>query len=200
MVKLGYDFYQQDDVVLISKQLIGKVIYTNINNHITSGIIIETEAYAGVNDRASHAYGGKLTNRTEIMYAEGGVSYVYLCYGIHHLLNIVTNKKHIPHAILIRAIEPIKGLEVMMCRRGKTKLDNSLTNGPGILSMALGIKKIHSGISLLGDVIWIEDHNINFKSPEIVSSTRIGIDYAKADSKLLWRFYIKDNDWVSRIS
>tara|TARA_Y100001968_G_C19334018_1_gene705834 strand:+ start:174 stop:776 length:603 start_codon:yes stop_codon:yes gene_type:complete len=200
MVKLDYDFYQQDDVVLISKQLLGKVIYTNINNHITSGIIIETEAYAGVNDRASHAYGGKLTNRTEIMYAKGGVSYVYLCYGIHHLFNIVTNKKNIPHAILIRAIEPIKGLEVMMRRRGKTRLDNSLTNGPGILSMALGIKKIHSGISLLGDIIWIEDHNIHFKSTEIVSSTRIGIDYAKADSKLLWRFYIKNNDWVSRIS
>lgn len=178
--------------------MLGKVLCTELDNCYSSGIIVETEAYAGAIDRASHAHGGRRTDRTEIMYARGGTAYVYLCYGIHHLFNVVTNKKNIPHAILIRAIEPVDGIEFMLFRRGKKKPDYTLTRGPGSVSQALGIVTKNTGEDLLGKKIWIEDRNIYFPENKIISAPRIGVDYAGEDAKQLYRFYVKDSKWVSR--
>ena len=197
MSKLNLDFYQRDDVVIISKELLGKVLFTNFNNQITAGIIVETEAYAGITDRASHAFNTKRTKRNEVMYNSGGVSYVYLCYGIHHLFNIVTNKKNIPHAVLIRAIEPIVGLDIMLNRRLHSKKTFALTSGPGCLSKSLGITTKNSGVSLLKNHIWIENQHISIKESNIISSPRVGIQYAKEDANNPWRFQIRNNPWVS---
>jgi DNA-3-methyladenine glycosylase len=139
MAKLKRSFYTRDNVVAVARELLGKFLITRIDGVLTSGMITETEAYGGISDRASHAYNGRRTNRTEIMFAEGGTAYVYLCYGIHHLFNVVTHKKDTPHAILIRAIEPVEGIDIMVERRKKERLDFSLTSGPGALSQALGI-------------------------------------------------------------
>ena len=142
MKKLGLDFYRRENVVQIAEELMGKLLITKKEGIITSGRIVETEAYAGAPDQASHAFGGRITNRNEIMYAEGGFAYVYLCYGIHHLFNVVTNSKDTPHAILIRSLEPVKGLEDMLLRTGKKQIDNTLTRGPGNVSKALGIHPV----------------------------------------------------------
>ena len=161
-------------------------------------MIVETEAYAGTGDKASHAFGNRRTNRTEIMYAHGGVAYVYLCYGIHHLFNVVTNIEHVPHAILIRAIEPIGGIEIMLERRKKEKLQASLTAGPGAMSEALGIKTNHSGLSLQGPEIYIEDRGIYTAKKDIVETTRVGVGYAADDALLPYRFYLQGNKYVSK--
>ncbi|HNO71945.1 MAG TPA: DNA-3-methyladenine glycosylase [Bacteroidia bacterium] len=189
-MKLQKDFYIREDVVLIAKELLGKVLITNFNGAISAGIITETEAYAGINDRASHAFGGRRTARTETMYATGGTAYVYLCYGIHHLFNVVTNQKDIPHAVLIRAIKPIEGMDVILKRRKQKEISNKLSSGPGTLSQALGIQTSHSGENLLGNKIWIEDRGINFSDKEIIKSPRIGVDYAGADALLPYRFFV----------
>lgn len=195
---LPEQFFRGKDVVKIAKDLLGKVLVTNIDGKRTSGIITETEAYAGVGDKASHAYGGRHTQRTEIMYCQGGVAYVYLCYGIHHLFNVVTNEQDIPHAVLIRAVEPLEGIDIMLERRGKDKLTSSLTAGPGALSMALGIHTTHSGILINSDIILIEDRGIKIKASSIVAGTRVGVAYAKEDAYLPYRFWIKDNPYVSK--
>lgn len=189
-------FYLNEDVVQVAKDLLGKVIVTKIDGITTSGIITETEAYAGVTDKASHAYGGRRTNRTEIMYARGGVAYVYLCYGIHHLFNVVTNVQDIPHAVLVRAIEPVKGIDTMLQRRKKTKLQPQLTSGPSAMSMALGIHTSHTGLSLAKGIITIHDEGINVE--DIIATTRIGVDYAKEDALLPYRFYIAGNKFISK--
>ena len=189
-MKLQKDFYIREDVVLIAKELLGKVLITNFNGAISAGIITETEAYAGINDRASHAFGGRRTARTEIMYATGGTAYVYLCYGIHHLFNVVTNQKDIPHAVLIRALKPIEGMHVILKRRKQKEISNKLSSGPGTLSQALGIQTSHSGENLLGNKIWIEDRGINFSDKEIIKSPRIGVDYAGVDALLPYRFFV----------
>lgn len=194
--KLNKAFFKRSDVVQISKDLIGKYLYTKINDNITGGIIVETEAYCGSIDRASHAYPDKITPRTKVMFAEGGRSYVYLCYGIHFLFNIVTNVKGKADAILIRALEPTKGIEVMKKRRNISKSGYALTGGPGKLTQALGIDLSHNSVSLDSDLIWLED--LNKIKPEIVSGIRIGVDYAGKDALLPWRFYMKDNACVSR--
>ncbi|HET6991451.1 MAG TPA: DNA-3-methyladenine glycosylase [Bacteroidia bacterium] len=187
---LPKSFYNHHDVVSLAKKLLGKRLCTNINGKYTSGIITETEAYAGVTDRASHAYGGKLTKRTKTMFEEGGTAYVYLCYGIHHLFNIVTNKKGIPHAILIRAIQPDEGIEIMMKRRKKNKIDKTFSGGPGTVSQALGIHVRHSGKNLLDQEIWVEETGIKIPEKEIIAGPRIGVDYAGEDAKLPYRFLI----------
>lgn len=161
-------------------------------------MITETEAYAGVTDKASHAYGNRRTARTEVMFAEGGVAYVYLCYGIHHLFNVVTNVAEIPHAVLIRAGEPLEGIDHMLLRRKKATLTPALTSGPGALSAALGIRTIHSGVSLNGDRISIHDMGTNISPSQIVAATRIGVAYAGADALLPYRFYIAGNRFVSK--
>ena len=198
MEKLGIEFYKRKDVVKIAKELLGKILVTNWKGIITSGRIVETEAYAGVIDKASHASGGRRTARNEIMYGEGGYAYVYLCYGIHHLFNVVTNFEDVPHAILIRALDPLEGIEEMLLRTNKKKLDNTLTRGPGNVSKALGILTKHSGLSLIGNKIYIVDDGGNYSKKEIAASPRIGVDYAGADALLPYRFYVKGNPFVSR--
>jgi len=198
MRKLKIDFYQRSDVVKIAKELLGKILVTKWNNIETSGRIVEVEAYNGVVDKASHAAGGRRTNRNEVMYGEGGMSYVYLCYGIHHLFNVVTNRPETPHAILIRALEPIRGIDVMLERTGKKKLDNTLTKGPGNVSKALGISfKVHSGLSLLSKELFIAEDDFKLSKKDIIASPRIGVDYAGEDALLPYRFFIKGNPFVS---
>ena len=197
MSKLSADFYQRDDVLLISRELLGKVLCTNFHNKLTSGIIVETEAYGGITDKASHAYGGRRTKRTETMYAKGGSAYVYLCYGIHHLFNIVTNKENIPHAVLIRAIQPRDGIEIMLQRRNKKKVDQSLTAGPGSLTRALGITVKDSGTLLMDNLIWLEDQNINYTNQDILATPRVGVQYAGKDAQNPWRFQVENSPWVS---
>ena len=191
-------FYTGTDVVRIARELLGKVLVTKFDGKVTSGIIVETEAYAGVTDKASHAYGGRHTARTKVMYMRGGVSYVYLCYGIHHLFNVVTNAGDVPHAVLVRGVEPLEGIGTMLSRRGKRKLDYALTSGPGALSAALGIKTHHSAASLNSDDLYIEDRNIKVAEADIVASTRVGVAYAGEDALLPYRFSIKGNRYVSR--
>jgi DNA-3-methyladenine glycosylase len=197
MKKLPVEFYRRDDVLVIAKELLGKILVTNFNNIKTAGRIVEVEAYNGVIDKASHAWGGRRTARTEIMYAEGGVAYVYLCYGIHHLFNIVTNTKDVPHAILIRALEPAKGVKGMLKRTAKKKPDTTLTRGPGNVSKALGILTKHTGISLLSKKLFIADDGFEYSSNEIGTSERIGVSYAGSDAKLKYRFYAEGNSYVS---
>lgn len=198
MKKLTLSFYQRPDVVQIAKELLGKILVTKWNGIETSGRIVEVEAYNGVVDKASHASGGRRTNRNEIMYTNGGVAYVYLCYGIHHLFNVVTNKKETPHAILIRALDPMKGIDVMLERTNKKQLDNTLTKGPGNVSKALGISfRQHSGHSLLSKELFIAEDGFVLNKKDIIASPRIGVDYAGEDAMLPYRFFIKGNPFVS---
>lgn len=197
MVKLGLDFYRRENVLQIAEELMGKLLITKKDGITTSGRIVETEAYAGATDKASHAFGGRRTNRNEIMYAEGGFAYVYLCYGIHHLFNVVTNSKDIPHAILIRSLEPVKGIQDMLLRTGKKQIDSTLTRGPGNVSKALGIHTRDSGTVLTGKNIFLADDGFNYSKKEIFTSPRIGVDYAGKDALLPYRFYIKGNPYVS---
>ncbi len=183
---------------MLAVELIGRVIITRFNGIETSGRIVETEAYLGVSDRASHAFGGRRTARTETMYLPGGHAYVYLCYGIHHLFNIVTHQKNIPHAILIRAIEPLQGIDYMLERRNKPKTGYALTRGPGSVSQALGIQTHHSGLPLQSAGIIIADDGLKTDSDRIEKGPRIGVDYAGADALLPYRFFLKNNGWVSR--
>lgn len=195
-LKLPCKFYQQPDVVQLSREFVGKALCTHIDGTLTTGIITETEAYRGRNDKACHAH-GRRTPRTEIMYQEGGYAYVYVCYGIHHLFNIVTNKEGQADAVLVRAVKPAEGIEQMLKRRGADKITPALTAGPGRLTQALGITKEHYGTDLEGDTIWIEERGISLSDDEIASSSRIGVDYAGEDARRPWRFYIKNSNWIS---
>jgi DNA-3-methyladenine glycosylase len=195
--KLDTAFYDRANVVTVARDLLGKVLVTEFDGRRTSGRIVETEAYNGVGDRASHAWSGRRTRRTEVMYATGGTAYVYLIYGIHHLFNVVTNKKDVPHAVLIRALEPMEGIEVMRERLHHGTGDERLTRGPGNLSRALGLRTLHTGVSLLGDEIWIGDDGYRPKRSEIIAGPRIGVDYAGVDAGLPYRFFIKGNPYVS---
>ena len=195
--KLTIDFYERKDVVMIAHELLGKIIYTNIEGIVTSGRIVETEAYAGITDKASHAYGGKRTARNGHMYEQAATAYVYICYGIHQLFNVVTNEKEIPDAVLIRAIEPLQGIDIMLARTGKIKPDYTLTKGPGNVGKALGIYKMHSGINLLGDTIYISSDDCVLDEIQTGTSKRIGVDYAEDDALLPYRFYVKGNKYVS---
>jgi DNA-3-methyladenine glycosylase len=195
--KLTIEFYKRKNVVLIARDLLGKIITTNIDGVVTSGRIVETEAYAGIADKASHAYDGKRTKRNEPMYEHAATAYVYICYGIHQMFNIVTNDKEIPDAVLVRAIEPIEGIDTMLLRTGKKNANSTLTKGPGNVGKALGVYKIHSGINLLGDVIYLASDGYKIDEKQIGSSKRIGVDYAGDDALLPYRFYVKDNKYVS---
>src|SRR5580698_1616282 len=157
LVKLGAPFYNRASVVAVARDLLGKVLVTEFDGVRTSGRIVEVEAYNGVVDRASHAFAGRRTARTEVMFGAGGTAYIYLIYGIHHLFNVVTNRKDIPHAVLVRALEPLEGIPVMLERTGKPQPDHTLTRGPGNLSRALGLLTLHTGVSLHSKEIWIGD-------------------------------------------
>ena len=198
---LDRSFYLQEDVVLASRALLGKVIATGAEPQRTTGIITETEAYAGVIDRASHAFGGRRTRRNGMMYARGGTAYVYLCYGIHNLFNVVTNVEDVPHAILIRAVQPLEGVEVMRARRsmnGKPLPGRPLADGPGTLTAALGIDLSHNGLDLTTSMITIEDRGFVVPERAIIVGPRIGVEYAKADALLPYRFrVVRDHSFAA---
>lgn len=195
--KLPISFYQSEDVVKIAKKFLGKQLWTNFNHQLCSGIIVEVEAYCGSTDRACHAFPNKRTSRTQIMYEPGGVAYVYLVYGMHHLFNIVTNVEGSADAVLIRAIEPVTGEEVMMDRRNVNQSNKLLTGGPARLTQALGITVEHNKTDLQSKQIWLTEGK-SYADSEIFTSTRIGVEYAGADALLPWRFHIKDNKYVSK--
>ena len=196
MKKLSLSFYQRKDVVAIAKDLIGKIVVTKIDGKITSGRIVETEAYVAHIDKASHAYKGKRTLRNEAMYGAAGTVYVYICYGMHNMLNIVTNDMNVPDAILIRALEPIDGIDTMLERTNKKILDNTLTKGPGNVAKAMGISKYFSG-KVLEDEINIFQDGKAYQKNEIGISKRIGIDNAGIDALLPFRFFVKGSKYVS---
>lgn len=195
---LPREFYLRDDVVLIARQLLGKILYTSFDGAVTSGMIIETEAYAGIADKASHAYGGRRTARTEIMYRTGGTAYVYLCYGVHSLFNIVTSKAGNPHAVLIRGIVPHSGIPEMQKRVGLGNLKLADGNGPGKAAKLLGIHYSHSGMDLCSpdkqeNRIWLQDEGISAADSDIKITKRIGVEYAGDDAALPYRFV-----WVQK--
>lgn len=196
-MKLNEDFYQGTDVVKIARELLGKVLFTRIDGVITGGTIVETEAYSW-KERGCHAYGARKTARNEVMFRPGGFAYVYMCYGIHYLFNVVTNREDTPEAVLIRALEPLAGVDHMMKRRIFPESNFHLTSGPGKLTKALGIGRSFNGKYLLDDEIWIEDSGMKLAKSKIAASERIGIGYAGRDARLPWRFSVKGNAWVSK--
>lgn len=198
MSKIPLSFYQRPDVVEISRELIGKYLFTNIGGLVCGGRIVETEAYSGTRDKACHAHLGRRTKRTQIMYQEGGLAYVYLIYGMYNLFNIVTNVEGTADAVLIRAIEPTDGIEWMLERRGLAKPAARLTAGPGIMSQALGIERKHYGLAVDGDTIWLEDRKLKIADAEIEARPRVGVAYAEEDALLPWRFSLRNNPWVSK--
>lgn len=198
MHKLTQDFYERKDVTEIAREMLGKLIVTNFNDKFTTGRIVETEAYNGIIDKASHAYAGRRTKRTEVMFGNAGLAYVYLCYGIHHLFNVVTNAADIPHAVLVRAIEPVEGLEIMMQRLKKTKADYSVGKGPGNVSKGLGINTTHTSWGLQSDLFYLADDGTKMLNSQVLATRRVGVDYAAEDAMLPYRFYVKGNPYVSR--
>lgn len=199
MSKIPNEFYLQNDVVQIAKQLLGKYLCTHINNKYTAGKIVETEAYKAPEDMASHAYNNRKTKRTIPFYEEGGIAYIYLIYGMYNLFNIVTNSKNIPHAILIRAVEPKKGIKHMKERMGIINGNKKFTAGPGLLTKSLGINISHNMCDLQGKSIWLENDKKDSTNFEIIESKRIGMNIPEPWQSMPWRFYIKNNPWVSRL-
>jgi DNA-3-methyladenine glycosylase len=196
-MKLPESFYQRSDVVTISRELLGKYLFTCIDGEVTGGYIVETEAYNGAIDKASHAFENRLTPRTKVMFEQGGIAYVYLCYGIHEMFNVVTSVEGQPHAVLVRAIHPTDGLEVMLHRRKMLALKRTITSGPGSAAQALGISRQINTVSLQSDTIWIEDRGLVIPDDQIAAVPRIGVAYAKEDALLPYRFYVKGDQYVS---
>ncbi|NGX39721.1 MAG: putative 3-methyladenine DNA glycosylase [Chlamydiae bacterium] len=187
---LPKEFYLDDDVVFLAKELLGKWLLTEIDGEITGGEIIETEAYKGAEDRACHAFGNRKTERTKVMFDEGGVAYIYFCYGMHNLFNVITNQEETPHAVLIRAITPTIGLETMKKRRKFTK-GKQLTTGPGNVCKALCIDKTLNGHPLTHSPLWIEDRGKSIPEEKICAGPRVGVAYAREDALLPWRFRVQ---------
>jgi len=187
--RLNKSFYVRADVVSIARELLGKTLHTCIDGVETSGIISETEAYHE-QEKACHAYNGKRTKRTELLFREGGAAYIYLCYGIHHLFNVVTGPPEVAQAVLIRAVLPHAGLNIMLSRRKVQSAKANLSSGPGTLSQALGITTSLNGADLTGKEIWVEDHQLEIHEKQIITGPRIGVDYAGEDALLPWRFYL----------
>ena len=199
MARLSGDFYKNTDVVVVAKSLLGKYLVTNIDGEIAAGRIVETEAYRAPDDKACHAYQNRKTNRTKVMFAPGGTAYVYLCYGIHHLFNVVTGPEEMAHAVLIRGIEPIENIPLMLKRRNFKSLKRQLTAGPGVLSKALGITTAHSGMNMVNpdSLIWLEDRGETIQPESIICSPRVGVAYAEECALWDWRFRIADSTWTS---
>jgi DNA-3-methyladenine glycosylase len=197
-MKLNADYYLNQDVVALSKDLLGKFLFTKFKGCLTGGMIVETEAYKGPEDRGSHAHKGRNTPRTRIMFAEGGNSYVYLCYGIHYLFNVVSGPENMPHAILIRGLEPTIGIEEMLRRRKSEKLSSNLTAGPGALAQALGITTSHNALSLQGDEIWLEDRGFKLSENQILETARVGMNFDGPWHSIPWRFRIRGNKFTSK--
>lgn len=197
MKKLPRKFYLREDTVAVARDLLGKLLVVrDESGRRVSGMIVETEAYLGITDRAAHSYAGRRTARNEVMYARGGTVYVFFVYGMYHQFNVVTGPPDHPHAVLIRAIEPVEGIETMRERRGATN-DRNLTSGPGKLCIALGIDRSQNGEDLRGTRVWLEDGPA-FNARDIASGPRIGIEYARDDAANPWRFWAKGNSFLSR--
>jgi DNA-3-methyladenine glycosylase len=184
-------------VLEITRELIGKIVVSKLEGVITAGRIVEAEAYNGPHDKAAHSYGNRRTVRTEVMFAAGGAAYVYLCYGIHQMFNIVTNEKDVPNAILVRALEPMIGIDTMLERSDKTLHGYDLTRGPGNVAKALGIHTRNSGLSLLSNELFIADDGTRYDSSELLATKRIGVDYAAEDALLPYRFILKGSKYIS---
>jgi DNA-3-methyladenine glycosylase len=196
--KLPREFYTRTNVLTVARQLLGqRLVVPAQNGTRVAGMIVETEAYRGPQDRASHAYGSRRTNRTETMYQIGGTAYVYFVYGMYHQFNVVTNLDEIPHAVLIRALEPVEGIELMRIRR-PGQSDHNLTNGPGKLCVALGIDRSLDRANLLGDRVWIEEGDKRVVPSAIARGPRIGVEYAGEWVDKPWRFWIRNSPFVSR--
>ena len=196
---LNKAYYQNPDILFLAKDLLGKTLHTQFQGQHTFGKIVETEAYKAPEDRGSHAFQNKRTNRTEIMFSEGGLAYVYLCYGIHSMVNVVSGPKESAHAILIRAIEPMHNINLMKQRVVTNKKDILLASGPGNVCKAMGIMTKHNGLKLYDKSnIWIEDHHEQISEKDIIMSPRVGIAYANEWAHKPWRFYIKNHLAVSK--
>jgi len=200
MNRLPEEFYLRTDVVQVARALLGKVLVTQFEGVRTAGLITEVEAYRAPDDRACHAWNNRRTNRTEVMFRQGGTAYIYLCYGIHHLFNVVTGPEGMAHAILVRAVEPLEGIEIMRERRKVPSPGPRLTTGPGALSQALGLTTAWTGQSLLlpDTPVWIEDHGRIIADVHIAAGPRIGVDYAGECAAWEWRFWLRDSTFVSR--
>ena len=196
-MKLKRKFYLREDTVAVARELLGKLLVVpDADGRRISGMIVETEAYLGVTDRAAHSYGGRRTARNEVMYGRAGHVYVFFVYGMYNQFNVVTGPLDHPHAVLIRAVEPVDGIETMRSRRGEMK-DRNLTSGPGKLCIAFGIDRGLNGADLLGKQVWLEDYR-SLSDNEIATGKRIGVDYAGKDAERPWRFWVKDNQFGSR--
>ena len=196
-MKLDYDFYQ-NDAVTTAKDLLGKIIVREINGQKIMTKIVDTEAYMGAEDKASHAYNNKKTKRTKTMFGKGGLAYIYLIYGMYHCFNVVTAVKDDPHAVLVRAVEPVEGLELIKKNRNiKSSNLEDLTNGPGKLSQALKIDKSLDGCDLVksNKLYLLDQENNDFK---VEAAPRVNIDYAEEYKDKLWRFYIRGNKFISK--
>jgi DNA-3-methyladenine glycosylase len=195
--KLPTEFYLRENTIRVSRDLLGKLLVVpSADGERVSGMIVETEAYLGIKDKAAHSYGGRRTARNEITYADGGHVYVFFVYGMYYQLNLVTGPAEHAHVVLIRAVEPVEGVELMRERRGNMP-DKNLTSGPGKLTIALAIDRSYNGEHLSGDRIWVEEYR-NFKKSEVASGPRVGIDYAEEFIEMPWRFWVKANSFVSK--
>lgn len=196
-MKIQREFFVRNNTIRIAKELLGKLLVVpDEGGNRVSGMIAEVEAYMGMTDKAAHSFGGRRTPRNEITYALGGHAYVFFIYGIYNQLNVVTGPADHPHVVLIRALEPVEGIEIMRKQRGPMP-DKNLTSGPGKLCIAMNIDRSLNGEDLLSDKIWLEDFK-KFTAQEIAAGKRIGIDYAGEDAEKPWRFWIKTNDFISR--
>ena len=197
MVKIAREFYTREDTLQIAQDLLGKtLVVPTADGARVSGIIVETEAYLGIKDKAAHSFGNRRTKRTETMFAVGGTVYIFFVYGMYFQFNVVAGELGAPHAVLIRAVEPVEGIELMRERRGRMK-DNNLTSGPGKLCIALGIDKTFNNEDLLGRRVWLEDGEKNTLN-KIACGKRVGIDYAEEYAEKPWRFWVNCNSFVSR--
>jgi len=198
MRKLPREFYLSKNTAKIARGLLGQLLVVpDDTGRRVSGMIVEVEAYLGKADRAAHSFGGRRTARNEVMYGGGGHVYVFFVYGMYYQLNVVTGPVEHPHAILIRGIEPVEGIEVMRERRGEMK-ETNLTSGPGKLSIAFGVTRDLNGADLTGGRIWLEEYR-SFSKKQIELGRRIGIDYAGEDAERLLRFWVKENPFVSKV-
>ncbi|MGF7186650.1 DNA-3-methyladenine glycosylase [Desulfitispora alkaliphila] len=199
IIRLDFDFYKQD-ALTVAKALLGKVLVRNLNGVEISGKIVETEAYIGPEDKGCHAYQSKRTKRTEAMFNNGGHAYVYLIYGMYYCFNVVTNVLEKPEAVLVRAVEPVAGIDIIKENRKikSNKLEN-LTNGPGKLCKAMKIDKNFNNYNLIkGEDLFIRNYGSN-QNLDIVTAKRINIDYAEEYKDKPWRFYLKKNSYVSKV-
>ncbi|WFR56016.1 DNA-3-methyladenine glycosylase [Anaerocolumna sp. AGMB13025] len=193
-MKITREFYERD-AVTVARDLLGLTLVHKTMEGITKGIIVETEAYMGTIDAAAHSYKSNPSGRTNVQYGEGGHAYIYLIYGMYYCMNIVTNQVEVPEVVLLRALEPVEGIELMKKRRNTEKILN-LCSGPGKLCAAMGIDKENYGMDLCQNQLYLEQE-AGYKQSEMIASKRINIDYAGEAKDYLWRFTIKDNKYVS---